>query len=99
MLSAESHLHLGDSTTALARIEEFVRRWPVGPPDYGGSLWPQSPSWGRAWLLFADLSLAAGRRDQARRGYRMVVGLWSGGDPAVQPMVERARSALLRLGN
>lgn len=54
---------------------------------------------GRAWLLYGDLAMARGARDEARRAYRMVVGLWEGGEPPVQPLVARARAALAQLGN
>jgi hypothetical protein len=53
---------------------------------------------GRAWLLYADLAMATGHRDEARRGYKMIVGMWEHGDPPVQPLVKHAKDALAKLG-
>jgi hypothetical protein len=49
--------------------------------------------------LYADLALANNHPDEARRGYKMVVGLWEKGEPPVQPMVARAKATLAKLGN
>lgn len=52
-------------------------------------------------LLYLEMSHWTDVRvvDDARRGYRMVVGLWEGGEAPVQPTVARARAALAQLGN
>ncbi|MEK6610121.1 MAG: hypothetical protein AABZ35_04285 [Gemmatimonadota bacterium] len=101
LLSAESHLMLGDSAVALERLVEFERRWVYQPLIT--QLWPQglmisSMLWGRTWLLMGDLAAARGQNDVAVRAYRRVVGMWTGGDAEVQPGVTRAREALQRLG-
>jgi len=106
VFSAESHLELGDSAEALRQVQEYVRRWgriSIGQFNIVGYLYfpmssPQRLA-GRAWLLYADLAMSRGLREEARRGYRFVVGLWEGGEPPVQPLVARARAALARLGN
>jgi hypothetical protein len=53
---------------------------------------------GRAWLLYADLAMATGHRDEARRGYTMIVGMWEHGEAPVQPLVARAKATLAKLG-
>jgi tetratricopeptide (TPR) repeat protein len=102
LFSAESHLELGDSAAAWERMQRFARLWPgYSLYDYTG-LWrlgPATPLIGRAWLLYADLAMARGARDEARRGYRFIVGLWEHGEAPVQPLVARARAALAQLGN
>lgn len=103
LFAAESHLELGDSATALARMLEFGSRWvSFMPPIFGQAAGVNVPSswlWGRAWLLLGDLAAAAGRPEEARRAYRFVVGLWEGGEAAAQPAVTRSREALARLGS
>ena len=82
-------------------MQRFARLWP-GYSLNDGNLWRLGsavPVVGRAWLLYADLAMARGARDEARRGYRFVVGLWEHGDAPVQPLVARARAALAQLGN
>jgi tetratricopeptide (TPR) repeat protein/TolB-like protein len=104
LFNAESHLELGDSAIALQRMQEFARRWPAGISNsayiletrYFQSTTPRL--WGRAWLLYGDLAMARNQDAEARRAYRMVVGLWEHGDPVVQPFVTRARAALAQLG-
>ena len=106
MFSAESHVELGDTLTGWTRIEPFAQRWPAYQIN-GSLFWGNSPSVGipgaarvvgRAWLLYADLAMATGHLDEARRGYKMIVGMWEGGDPPVQPLVIRAKEALAQLG-
>jgi class 3 adenylate cyclase/tetratricopeptide (TPR) repeat protein len=41
---------------------------------------------------------AAGEREKAREAYELFVGAWEDADPVLQPRVEAARQALLRLG-
>ncbi|HEY2805095.1 MAG TPA: hypothetical protein VGI92_04475 [Gemmatimonadales bacterium] len=103
LFSAESHVEFGDSAVALQRMQEFGRRWAAEIPfayimemRYFQSTTPRL--WGRAWLLYGDLAKARGQRDEAKRAYRMVVGLWERGDPVVQPAVARAKTALAQLG-
>lgn len=108
LFSAESHLELGDTLTAWARIEPFGRRW-AGYSSLSSSrvgyFWDSHPNFtpalrvtGRAWLLYADLAMATGHRDEAHRGYKMIAGMWEHGDPPVQPLVHRAKVALAKLG-
>jgi hypothetical protein len=108
MFSAESYLELGDTVTAWNRIEPLGRRWAgyvffkaymwgsgyADPEGFTGSV----PLFGRTWLLYADLAMATGRTAEARRGYAMIVAMWEKGDAVVQPLVQRARDSLARLG-
>jgi len=98
LASALAHVALGDTTTALARLEEMERTWRRIFGYWENAAFPQ-PGWvlGRAWLLTADLRRARGQRDEAVRLYRRVVDLWSRGDVEVQPFVARAREALATL--
>jgi len=106
LFSAETHVELGDSAVALQRLEEFARRWVFEASSTSSNIleqWyfqRQTPRlWGRTWMLFGDLAMARNQPADARRAYRMVVGLWEKGDPPVQPMVARATAALAKLGN
>jgi tetratricopeptide (TPR) repeat protein/TolB-like protein len=101
--AAEGYLLLGDSATAYARLVEFDARFlflgPLAPYNNGfGNLTASIQTWGRTWLRLADLAAARGDRAVAARNYRRVIGLWQNADPAFQPMVQRAREALARLG-
>ena len=110
---AEGYVLLGDSAAALRRLRDLAARWRtmaswvhqlLGEYTYiwGGVLNIGSrglEAAGREWLLYGDLAAASGDAAQARRAYRFVVGLWDRGDAPVQPLVERARAALVRLGN
>ncbi|MGH7567249.1 MAG: hypothetical protein ACREK2_10510, partial [Gemmatimonadota bacterium] len=57
--------------------------------------WPERP-------LVADrlgqAYEASGEREKAREAYELFVMAWQDADPALQPRVEAARQALLRLG-
>jgi tetratricopeptide (TPR) repeat protein/TolB-like protein len=102
-IAAEGYLLLGDSATAYARLREFDARFlflsPLAPYSAGfGNLTASIQTWGRTWLRLADLAAARGDRDVAVHNYRRVIGLWQGADPPFQPMVQRARAALARLG-
>ena len=105
LFAAESHLELGDSTVALDYMKAFVAKyphiwsWPNTTMPFGRGL-ANGPArlYPRAWLFYADLCLAKGLNDEARRGYRNVVGLWERGEAPVQPLVARAKSALAKLG-
>jgi hypothetical protein len=105
LFSAETHLELGDSSGGLERLKEFGRRWVYFASQDNPILeqwyWQRSAMrlWGRTWLLLGDLAMAAGQQAEARRAYRIVLGLWERGDPPLQPMVARARSALAQLGS
>jgi tetratricopeptide (TPR) repeat protein len=103
LFNAESHLELGDSTTALSRLMEWERRWVFLSKEsmiLEQFYWQRSTPrlFGRTWLLYGDLAMARGRRQESARAYQMVVGLWANGEPPVQPAVQRARDALTRLG-
>jgi tetratricopeptide (TPR) repeat protein len=107
---SEGLLLMGDSTAALAQLRRVAAKWPrlpfAGDGTMGGTVmrasFPgQSSSIrvaGRLWLLYADLAYALKANDDARNAYRMVVGLWGGGEAPVQPMVARARARLAALG-
>jgi hypothetical protein len=104
LFDAEAYLDLGDSATAFQRMQEFGRRWGASilgayimEMRYFQSTTPRL--WGRTWLLYGDLAMARNQSADARRAYKMVVGLWEHGEPPVQPMVARARTALAQLGN
>jgi tetratricopeptide (TPR) repeat protein len=105
LFTAEGHLLLGDSAAALRRLRDLAARWPtmasnvgqlLGELGYLGNAGARAT--GREWLLYGDLAAAAGDVEQARRAYRFVVGLWEGGEAPVQPLVARARAALVKLG-
>jgi tetratricopeptide (TPR) repeat protein/TolB-like protein len=98
MFSAESHVELSDTATAWKRIEPLGRRWSGYNLDQSGGYLDAVRAAGRAWLLYADLAAATGHRDEARRGYKMIIGMWEHGDPPVQPLVTRAKQALAKLG-
>jgi tetratricopeptide (TPR) repeat protein len=110
VFSAESHAALGDTLGAWVQIEPFARRFSTydvymtafwDPLTFGtdnSPLYRTFGVFGRAWLLYADLALATGHREEAKRGYRAVVGMWQNGDAPVQPLVQRAREALAKLG-
>ncbi len=99
---ANAHLAIGDSAGALAALRLFRDSTYAHSPllsqiapgfSFEGLLWA------RSFLLLGDLAAAAGQRDEAARAYRMFVGMWQGGDDAVQPLVRRAQEALGRLGS
>jgi tetratricopeptide (TPR) repeat protein len=103
LFDAEAYLDLGDTATAFQRMQEFGRRWGTSIQGayvlemrYFQSTTPRL--WGRAWLLYGDLAMARNQSADARRAYKMVVGLWEHGEPPVQPMVARAKAALAQLG-
>ena len=96
--SAELRLAVGDTAGALTRLETIERafheryfRYSVSSA-YGPELWS-----GRAWLLSGNLAAARGNLDEARRMYRRAIGLWEGGDPEAQTVVDTARARLRAL--
>jgi tetratricopeptide (TPR) repeat protein len=95
LFSALDHLVLKDTAGALARLEEIER--PLKNawfPRNIGAAYGERPWTGRAWLLSGDLAAAQGRLEDARRMYRRVIGLWGGGDAALQSVVQQARARL-----
>jgi tetratricopeptide (TPR) repeat protein len=91
---AMARLGLGDTTAALTHLALLERlRTNETLQMYGlniGTVWLM----GRAWLLTGDLLTARGRAEDAQLYYRRVADLWAGGDPALLPMVQRARSRI-----
>jgi tetratricopeptide (TPR) repeat protein len=93
--SARQHLALGDTAGALARLGDIERVLNSRQLRFAVTLLSWSPPWlGRAWLLAGDVAAALGKTEDARGMYRRVVGLWDGGDPEVQPVVDQARTRL-----
>jgi hypothetical protein len=93
--SAEQHLALGDTLGAEARLAEIERPFNDEPFQHRGAIaYGQRPWAGRAWLLSGDVAAARGRREEASRMYRRVIGLWGGGDPDLKPVVDQARARL-----
>ncbi len=102
LLSANTHLLLGDSASALLRLRRFRdltwRRTPMAVRMATG--WSYSGLiWARSFLLLGDLAAAQGQRAEAADAYRRFVGMWQHADPEALPLVQRARDALARLGN
>ena len=97
--SARYHLAVGDTAAAEARLAEIEQVFDDPRFRFSGSLMNAGPSpWlGHAWLLAGDLARAQRRLPDAARMYRRVVGLWSGGDAGVQPVVGEARAKLAAL--
>jgi hypothetical protein len=97
--SARYHLALGDTAGAdaqFATIERILqhRSFQFSP----GLLFGEPNPWmGLAWSLAADVAVARGRPDDAARLYRRVIGLWGGGDPDLDAVVEHARTRLRSL--
>lgn len=100
--AAESWLLLGDSARARSHMADWGRRWSSPVKEFNERVldlqayFSMPRLYGRMWLLYADL---ASTPAEQRRGYRMVVNLWQNGDPPVQPLVARARTALAQLGS
>jgi tetratricopeptide (TPR) repeat protein len=104
LLEVAQHEATGHGT---ARLPNLVLRYWLGvlaledgrPADaaryFGAAYWLERPAMadrlGQAYE-------AAGDREKAREAYEFFVAAWENGDPALQPRVETARQALLRLG-
>ena len=99
LASAESHLRLGDTAAAEARLAEIEDAFSRRPLRFSvGLMFEASSPWlGRAWLLSGDLAAARRRFPDAARMYRRLIGLWEGGDPELQPIVGDARTRLAAL--
>ena len=97
--SAKYHLALGDTAVAEAQLAEIEGILYHRPFQYSpGLVFSDLRPWmGLAWSLKADVAAARGRADEAVRLYRRVIGLWEGGDPEVDPVVEHARTRLRSL--
>ena len=95
--SAEQHLALGDTVGAEARLSEIERVLNEGRFQYSVGTSGPGPWLGRAWLLSGDVAASRGRREEARRMYRRVIGLWGGGDADLKPVVDQARARLVSL--
>ncbi len=96
---ARWHLAVADTVGAEGRLAEMEssfndRSFRFVVSRMGGS----GPPWlGHAWMLAGDLAAARGRPAEAARMYRRIIGLWGGGDPDVEPVVDRARVRLSSL--
>ena len=95
--SAEQHLALGDTLGAETRLFEIERLFNDRPFQYGTVSYGPRPWLGRAWLLSGDVAAARGRREEAGRMYRRVIGLWGGGDSDVKSVVDQAQASLVAL--
>jgi tetratricopeptide (TPR) repeat protein len=101
LVAAEAWLVVRDTASALRSVrfaldrstatsQYFPQQQPSGiPPVYFVP---------RTMLLRADLAAATGQRDEARTWYKRFIDIWATADPALQPLVERARKALAALG-
>jgi hypothetical protein len=91
--SANNHLALRDTAGAEARLAEIEQAFNYREFRFsitnGGGPWV-----GNAWMLSGDLAAARRRFAEAARMYRRVIGLWGGGDPDLQPLVDKARARL-----
>jgi tetratricopeptide (TPR) repeat protein len=92
--SAQQHLALGDTSGALARLDDIERVLNAHQFRFAISRLGGSPWLGRAWLLAGDIAAARGQTAEARRMYSRVVGLWDGGDADVRPVVDQAQAKL-----
>jgi hypothetical protein len=98
MYAAQNHLAVGDTAGAEARLAEIERVFNDEPFQYRVPIISGWRPWlGRAWLLTGDVAAARGRREEATRMYRRVIGLWGGGDAEVRPVVDQAQSRLSSL--
>lgn len=95
LYAATMHLALGDTVAAESRLSQIDRALYDRHERFSElETYDGRPWLGRAWLLSGEVSAARGRRDDATRMFRRVIGLWAGGDADLQPLVERARTRL-----
>ena len=95
LYAAEMHLALGDTVAAESRLSGIDRALYDRRGDFSElESFAWRPWLGRAWLRSGEVAAARGRRDDAMRMFRRVIGLWGGGDVDLQPLVERARTQL-----
>jgi tetratricopeptide (TPR) repeat protein/TolB-like protein len=102
LLSANAHLLVSDSAAALARLRRFRdATWYRTPilSSMATGLAFSGMIWARSFLLLGDLAAAQGQRAEAADAYRRFIGMWQHADPEAQPLVQRARDALARLGS
>lgn len=93
--SAVSHLALGDTAGAETRLAEIEDVFNRGRFQYVTLMYQGVGPWlGRAWMLSGNLAAARRRFPEAERMDRRVTGLWGGGDPDLQPLVDDARAKL-----
>jgi tetratricopeptide (TPR) repeat protein len=94
--SARMHVATADTTGAEAQLGELEQHLMRAPFQYNPFLGAESlgPWLGQAWLLTGDIAAARGRRADAETMYRRLIGLWQGGDVALQPLVRDARTRL-----
>jgi hypothetical protein len=98
LVSAQYHLALRDTVGAEARLNDIERAFSEQRFKFITLFDGDSSPWlGRAWSLSGDIAAARGQPNTAARMYRRVVGLWGGGDPDLQPVVDHARAGLAAL--
>jgi tetratricopeptide (TPR) repeat protein len=96
--SAVSRLALGDTAVAETRLAEIEDVFNHGRFQFVTLMFEGDRPWlGRVWMLSGNLAAARRRFPDAARMYRRVIGLWGGGDPDVQPLVDEARAKLASL--
>jgi len=101
LVAANLYLVLHDSVSALRAVRFFVDSamtfQSVAANGIGGlSNFVGSAFWPRAMLLRADLAVAAGQREEAKKWYGRVLDLWADADPELAPTVARIRTALTK---
>lgn len=93
-LAAQAYYLLGDYETTLRVLDGYQpTALQTGGFDSGWGML------GRVRLLRAAAYERLGRRDEARKQYREVLGQWRRADPALQPFVQQAERGLARVGH
>jgi hypothetical protein len=90
-LDARLLLAVGDTVSAIGTLDSPLDSL-VGLHTWTLRYVPLAGCFVRMMALRATLAAARGERDVARRWGRAVVTLWSGAEPALQPVVARMRS-------
>lgn len=102
VVMADAYLTLGDSVSALRQLRHVLDTTLVAARMWDGFSTTRTSVtallWPRAMLLRAELAAARGSRAEAREWYRRFVDLWASADPECQPLVARARAALVAMG-